>query len=75
MEAVRAQILSGKNKYEDHRCCGGGTYDEDGRVRKPCCSEMFLTQSGEGKNIQYILNRNIEGEYIYYGQGARSNIH
>ena len=57
MKAVRAEILSGKNKYEDHKCCGGGTYDEDGRVRKPCCYEMFQTE--EGKNIERIRNRNI----------------
>ncbi len=24
--------MSGKNKYEAHKCCGGGTYDEDGLV-------------------------------------------
>lgn len=56
-EAILAEIMSGKNKYEAHKCCGGGTYDEDGRVRKPCCYEMF--QSGEGKNAEEILKGNI----------------
>ena len=56
-EAILAEIMSGKNKYEAHKCCGGGTYDEDGRVRKPCCYEMF--QRGEGKNAKYILKTSI----------------